>query len=185
MEDVKVGDIMVTNVISMDIHDTVKELARILRDNDIGSVLVMRSGFAEGIVTEKDIINKVVAEGGNPEKIKLKDIMSSPLIMAGIDDYLEDAAIEMRDKNIRRMPVTDGEKIVGIITAYDILRFQPALRLLIEEGVRLDAPGINIPLEDEEFLVEGVCENCENYTQKLRNIDGRWLCKECSGGGIL
>lgn len=176
---------MTANVISMSVNDTVKQAACVMRDNDIGSVLVMKSDFAEGIVTEKDVINKVVAEGGNPEKIKLKDIMSSPLTLAGVDDYVEDAAIEMRDKNIRRMPVTDEKKIVGIITDSDISRYHPALRLLIEEGARLDAPGIHGYLGEEEFLVEGVCENCENYTEKLRNIDGRWLCKECTGGGML
>jgi CBS domain-containing protein len=185
MENVKVGDVMTVNVISMGVNDTVKAAAKVMRENDIASVLVMKDDLAEGIVTEKDIINKVVAEGGNPSKMKLKDIMSSPLIFAGVDDGIEDAAVEMRDRNIRRLPVTDGKKIVGIITDSDISRYHPALRLIIEEGVRLDSPEINVPLEGEEFLVEGVCENCENYTEKLRNIDGRWLCKECSRGGML
>jgi len=184
MEYVKVGDVMTTTVISMSVGDTVKRAAEVMRDNDIGSVLIMKDDFAEGIVTEKDIINKVVAKGEYPEKIKLKDIMSTPLVMAGVDDYLEDAAIEMRDKNIRRMPVTNEKKIVGIITDSDISRYHPALRLLIEEGVRLDAPGINVPIEEEEFLVEGVCEECENYSEKVRNVNGRWLCKECAGGGM-
>lgn len=185
MENVKVGDVMTVNVISMSVNDTVKAAAKIMRENDISSVLVMKGDFAEGIVTEKDIIEKVVAAGGNPSKMKLKDVMSSPLVFAGVDDNLEDAAIEMRDRNIRRLPVTDGKRIVGILTDSDISRYHPALRLLIEEDVRLDAPGINVPLNEDEFLVEGVCENCEEYTEKLRNIDGRWLCKECSGGGML
>lgn len=185
MKNVKVGDVMTANVISLKSNDTVKDAATAMRDNNIDSVLVMKNGFAEGIVTERDVITKVVAESGNSEKIRLKDVMSGPLIMAGVDDSIEDAAIEMRDKNIRRLPVTDGEKIVGIITDYDITVNHPALVLLIEEGMGLVSGEEVEEYIEEEFLVEGVCESCESYTDKLRNIDGRWLCKECIGGGML
>ncbi|PKP54618.1 MAG: inosine-5-monophosphate dehydrogenase [Candidatus Altiarchaeales archaeon HGW-Altiarchaeales-3] len=187
MNDVKVGDIMAINVISMNRKDTVKQAAEVMMDNDIGSILINEEkGSKEGIVTEKDIITKVVAKGLGPEEVKLKDIMSSPLFVVRIDETIEDAAVMMRDKNVRRLPVVNNKnKTVGMITDSDIARYHPALMLLIEEGVRLDSPGINISLEERELLVEGVCEECETYTEKLRNVDGRWLCNECSGGGML
>jgi CBS domain-containing protein len=80
-----------------------------------------------GIVTESDIIGKVVAANKDPERLRLQDIMSRNIISATPDETIEDAAEKMVENKIKRLPVLEGEKLVGIITATDLISFEPKI----------------------------------------------------------
>jgi len=89
---------------------------------EIGSVLVATNNEPVGILTERDILKKVVAAGLDPAVTKISQVMSAPLITVPVDTSIGEASKIMIEKGIRRLPVTEGNKIVGIITVRDITR---------------------------------------------------------------
>jgi len=88
---------------------TVAEAAKIMRSERVGSVLVQDGPSPVGIITQRDLINKVVAEGRNPAEVKASSVMSSPLITMGKNDSLGKAMTLMQEKDIRRVVVLDKD----------------------------------------------------------------------------
>jgi len=101
--------------------DSVSSVIEKMITNNIGAVVVMSGGNPVGIITERDIIEKVVRSNRDPSKIRAEEIMSSPLISVEADKTLKDALTLMRDKKIRRLGVTRKGKLVGIITERRVL----------------------------------------------------------------
>lgn len=99
---------------------------------EIGSVLVTKNNDPIGILTERDILKKVVAAGLDPKVTKIIKVMSTPLITIPSDTSVVDASRLMIEKGIRRLPVTEDDKIVGIVTTRDVTR-EIAVRLLSRE----------------------------------------------------
>ena len=122
-----VKDAMNKRVIAIKPNTTVREAARIMTKYRIGSLLVMENEKLLGIVTELDILWKVVAENRNPETTLVNEIMSKEVITVKPNQTLEDAAQLMVEKKIKKLPVVEDDKIVGIITATDLISIQPKL----------------------------------------------------------
>jgi signal-transduction protein with cAMP-binding, CBS, and nucleotidyltransferase domain len=101
---------------------TVSEAAKLMRKNEIGSVLVNIHDRKWGMVTERDVLNKVVAEELNPKKIMVKDIMTDLIYTIEANAPLEEASEEFNKGHIRRLPVQECGKIVGIITSRDVAK---------------------------------------------------------------
>jgi len=91
----------------------------------LGPLLVTRHGKDVGILTAGDIISKVIAKKDNPETIKVKEIMSTPIVTADRKIIAEDAIRMMVKNNVRRLLITDNEEIVGIFTTSDITKLVP------------------------------------------------------------
>ena len=175
-EDLKVGDVMTRGVICVDAGDTVLRAAEVMKKNDISSVIVLKRGNGVGILTERDIITKIVTESKDPKRVKVSDVMTSPLITVNPDTSIDDAARLMRDKDIRRLVVTiKGNRIVGVISEFDIVKVEPALHTLIREKSQWN---ITSAYAAEEGSVAGICEICGEYSENLRNVDGRMVCEE-------
>jgi len=177
VEGIKVGDAMTRGVICVDVDDTVQEAAEVMKKNDISSVIATRKGDGVGIITERDIICKIVAESKSPRSVKVGEVMTSPLITIKPEADLDEAARIMRDKNIRRLVVTDKGRIIGVLSEFDVVRMEPAMHLLIREQYEWNLSDAHAALEGS---VTGICESCENFSDKLRNIDGRLLCEDCA-----
>ena len=175
--ELRVGDAMTKGVIYATPKDNIQRIAEIMRKNDIDSVIVMEKGKGVGIVTDTDIIDKVVAAGKDPKTIPVSRIMTSPLITIAPDKDIDKAARMMRDKNIKRLVVMQNNKIIGIISEFDLVRIEPALHILIKEHSKWDIADIPSPVG----TISGMCEVCDNYSEKLVIVDGRMLCEECSG----
>jgi len=171
-----VGDIMTRGVICVDVLDTVKKAAEVMTKNDISAVMVSQKGKGVGIITERDITTKIVAMGEDPKAIASRKIMTKPLITISPRASIEDAARLMRDKDVRRLLVEDKGRIIGVLSEFDIVRIEPALHLLIREK-----SSWNLAKNYSEGVgtVSGMCEECENYVENLRSIDGRMLCDDC------
>ncbi len=123
-------------VITVHIGKTVKDAASVMKKNKVGSVIVVEGKKvkrAKGIITERDIVHKVVALGKDAKSIKVEDIMSKPLLCIEPDATLEEAARAMRQQGVKRLPVLKGDDLIGIISEADILRIFPAVIDLIEE----------------------------------------------------
>ncbi len=129
-----VGDVMKKNVVVAPSTSTVLDAAKLMAVNKIGSVVIIDKDEAVGMLTERDIIRKVIAKGKSLDT-QVKEVMSAPLVVVTPDTSVEDAARAMKDKNIRRLPVINKEKfLVGIITDRDIIRILPSLIDIIEES---------------------------------------------------
>lgn len=117
----KVNEIMhATTKISQD--TTISEAARIMDHKLIGSVLIEENSKIIGIVTERDILRKVVAKGKNAETTMVKDVMSYPLVTIDANEDALEASRIMDEKRIRRLVVTENGKVVGKVTANSISR---------------------------------------------------------------
>jgi CBS domain-containing protein len=116
-----VKDFMTTNVITIDVKRTVLEAAKLMHQQDVGDLVVMDGVEAKGIVTERDLVRRVMAQKKTLET-KISDVMSNPLITIEEDSSLRDAARIMVKNKIRRLPVTKKNVLVGIIATSDFAR---------------------------------------------------------------
>jgi CBS domain-containing protein len=118
---VTIKENMSPNVASVDPEVSAKYIATVLRDKKIGCVPVVESGHLVGMITDRDITIRTVAEGRDTDSTIARDIMSEPVNVCHEDDLLADAAQVMEENQVRRLPVLDrDEHLVGILTADDL-----------------------------------------------------------------
>ena len=171
---------MTKQLVALSVESSVVAAALEMTKRGISSVLVTAGGAYVGIVTDRDVIGKVVALDLHPRRVRLADVMTSPIVSIRDDASVQAAAETMRANKIRRLVVQHEEEVVGIISESDIIRVEPELHFLIRERSRLGLGGV-APLEPSRPLINGFCEDCGNYSEDLRNVDGRWLCEDCRG----
>lgn len=116
-----VRDFMTTNVITIDVQRTVLEAAKLMHQQDVGDLVVMEGVVAKGIVTERDLVRRVMAQR-KPLDTKVTDVMSDPLITIEEEASIRDAARKMIKYKIRRLPVTKKNVLVGIIATSDFAK---------------------------------------------------------------
>jgi CBS domain-containing protein len=137
----KAGIVMAKEVITIREDASVKEAADIMNQAEIGSIIATRRGKAVGIVTERDLLKRIVAEGKNAKKTKVQDIMSAPLISIPPDMDIEEAARLMFEKKIKKLLILDHNRLVGLVSLTDIARAQPSIANLLQKLAALqDTP---------------------------------------------
>jgi CBS domain-containing protein len=137
----KVEDVMVREVITIDENSTIKEAAEVMNRFEIGCLIAIRKGKAIGIITERDLLKRVVAEAKNANKTKVKDVMSSPLVIVEPSTDLEEAVRLMFQMKIKKLPVVEEKRLVGLVSLTDMARFQPQMiKILKQLAVRQAAP---------------------------------------------
>lgn len=129
----KVEDVMVKEVITIDDEMTVKEAADVMNKFEIGCLIAVGKGKAMGILTERDLLKRVVAEGKDATKTKVKDVMTSPLVVAEPSMDLGEAVRLMFQMKIKKLPVVEGKRLVGLISLTDIARFQPQMLAIVKQ----------------------------------------------------
>lgn len=135
----KVEDVMVREVITLDEGSTVKEAAEIMNKFEIGCLIAVSKGKAMGIITERDLLKRVVAESRNATKTKVKEIMTSPLVVVEPKMELEEAVKMMFQMKIKKLPVVDGKRLVGLVSLTDIARFQPQMIKILKQLANMQA----------------------------------------------
>mgnify|MGYP001578492454 FL=1 len=118
---VPVRKIMTKGIQKVDGNMSVKDVAKIMKTKKIGSILVEKDKELVGIVTETDIVRRLVADGKNPEGTQVKAIMSSPLLTVDIEKSIIDANDLMDKNHVRHLGVTDEGKVVGLVSCRDII----------------------------------------------------------------
>ncbi len=136
----KTVNVMVEKVITVDEKASVKEAADIMNQFEIGSVITTRKGKPIGIITERDLLKRIVSEGRNAKKARVKEIMSSPLVVISPDTDLEEAARLMFEMKIKKLPVTEQNRLVGLVSLTDIARAQPMIKFLQKLAATQDTP---------------------------------------------
>jgi len=137
-----VQDVMVRDVITIDSDYSVKYAARMMGYFGIGSLVVLSEGEIVGILTERDVLTRVVAKGQDPEKVMVREVMSKPVIIVSATMPLEDAVKIMFKRQIKKLPVVCRDKtssrLVGILTFTDVARLQPQMIQTMKELLSID-----------------------------------------------
>ncbi len=178
-----VRDIMSVNVVTMPPDASILEVSKLMDTMDLGSIVIVDQERPVGIITEADIVRRVIAGGKNVNTTHARDVMSSPLLYVSPNTGLTEAMRIMARSNIRRVIVLKNDSLAGIITSRDILKWSPELIDLLVESLRLkNSESESNDLEDEEdemFEHGGVCDLCGEYSTSLVLEDGRYLCDSC------
>lgn len=114
----KIGDLMVKEVVFVDCKDKVRDVSKIMGEKRIGSVVVTKEGKPFGIFTERDLLSKVLVEGDLEDEVE--KYTSAPLITVSPDYSVKESARIMSDMKIKRLVVIEGEEVKGIFTAADL-----------------------------------------------------------------
>ncbi|MFD8232512.1 CBS domain-containing protein [Streptomyces sp. NPDC059696] len=115
-----VRDIMTGDPVTVEPQTSVAEVARIMRDEDLGAVLVTDGDHLRGLVTDRDLVVRSVSRGGDPERISVAGACSDELVTVGPDEDLTQAVRLMREHSVRRIPVVDHGRPVGIVSLGDM-----------------------------------------------------------------
>jgi CBS domain-containing protein len=126
----KLKNIMVENVKTAGLKNTAQELAVLMNRYQIGCVIIVDEEQPVGIVTERDIMKRVVSKGIPPKSLKAVDVMSKPLITATPWMPAGDAAKAMLKWNIKKLPVVEKGRLVGVVTFTDLLRVEGVIEAL-------------------------------------------------------
>ncbi len=171
---ISVKDIM-TEPLTTDADNDLKTCGKIMAEARKDAIIIIKKDIPIGIVTDSDLIKKIIAKNIKPDTVKAKDIMSSPIATIIPNDTILDATRKMKRNNIKRLPVLEDGKLVGIISLSDIARTSPEMLDLLEYKIKMRES----PTEIKEEFTSGTCDSCENHFSSLEKINGQWLCEEC------
>jgi signal-transduction protein with cAMP-binding, CBS, and nucleotidyltransferase domain len=170
-----VREAMSSPVISVSEGTDIAELAKVMKDHNVGAVIVTNEEDQPvGIVTERDIVTRVVAQGRDHDDVVAKSVMSSPLHVVAPDMSLMEAMRLMDKLNIRRLGVMYKNQLVGVVSDRNIIRLVPTIVEILREQQEINnASSVSGP------SITGYCDRCESYSNNLRYVDGEFLCGDC------
>lgn len=135
-----VGHIMNREVVSIDSDASVKAAAGKMAEHHVGCLVVTEKGRPVGMITETDMLSRVLALARNAETTKVKTVMSEPLVCGSPDmDFIEATRL-MVDRGVKKLPITHGEHLVGILTITDAIAVHPGMLQVIEEAAKSHLP---------------------------------------------
>ena len=173
-----VRDVMSNPVVTMDEDESSNKAAANMDMHDLGAVIVTnKAGKSIGIITERDLVIRVIAKNLKPDTVKAKEIMTTPLVTIEPEATISDAARRMTRLDIRRLGVIYKGNLVGIISSKDILAVMPELIEIMQERSRIE--GEARTEEIDEVPLSGYCDRCNVYSESLKERNGENICDEC------
>lgn len=176
---VPIKEAMRYNPTTIGVEATVAKAAEKMCREDVGSCIVLQNNLPKGIITEVDINCKVVARDKRPSELHVSEVMSAPLITIDVDKTVGDAAHMMVNNKVRRLPVVDGEKVVGLVTVRDILSISNEMNEIMSELIKVNN---NYEKSVPDDSSTGICDSCGSMSDDLEVYDGRMLCSTCRRG---
>lgn len=170
----KVCDAMTKKPVVVSLDSSIEESAKIMNKHRVGSVLVKDGEKVAGIITDQDIVRKVIAKGILPKTSKVSKHMSKNLVTITPEKDIFEAVNIMANENVKQLPVMDGRKMIGLITQKDILKLEPELFDLLADKLEIKEE------EQKPTGNEGACQECGNYADRLIKRNGSLICKECN-----
>ncbi len=171
---ISVHDAMTKKPVTASPDETIQDCAKKMAREQVGSIVIKDKGELVGIISEKDIVERVVAKGMDVGKTKAREIMIKDLVTITPERDLYDALLLMGHEEIRKLPVVDGKKFLGLLTAKDILKIEPALFDIFSTKIE--------ELREEEDKpikwMEGICERC-SFQGPVQRIKGKFICTSC------
>ena len=176
-----VKDVMSSPVVTTGEEAPSNKVANIMDENDLGCVIVTnKAGKPIGIITERDLVIRVLTKNLKPDTVIAKEIMTSPLVTIEPEATISDAARRMSRLDIRRLGVLYKGNLVGLISSKDILGVMPELIEIIQERTRIESASSSEETEEaEEAPLSGYCDRCGVYSENLKDANGQNLCEDC------
>jgi CBS domain-containing protein len=172
-----VKDVMSSPVLTTDQEAPSNKIAKLMDENKFGCVIVTdQDGKPLGIITERDLVIRVLAKNAKPETVKAKDVMTTPLVTIDPDATISDAARRMSRLDIRRLGVVYKGDLIGVISNKDILSVMPDLLETIMEKNKIESPEAMVT---EEAPQSGYCDRCGVYSESLKESNGQNICEDC------
>jgi CBS domain-containing protein len=177
---IKVGDVMTRNFIFVSPETDLRECAKTMVKKRVGSLIIKEDYNLKGILTEKDIVWAVVKKTKKGLKdIMAKDLMKRKVVTIKPSADISEALDKLRKKRIRRLPVVENGKLIGLLTEKDILKMDPGLFQMIaqtlkirEETEKLSRRKMNVSRK------QGICEECGEFEILLKD-GGQMICDDC------
>lgn len=175
---VLVRDIMNSPVVSASPSDTVRDIAKKMKEEKIGSIVIMEKDKPVGIVTDWDIVSNGVVKDAKPSQIKTKDVMKDIRTIES-EESITEAARLLRKHNIKRLGVIYKNRLVGIISSSDVIAVTPDLVDVVSEKAAIIRGELGIARPAGK--VSGYCDECGEWSDLLQYDEGTFICEVCRG----
>ncbi|MCW4026198.1 MAG: CBS domain-containing protein [Candidatus Bathyarchaeota archaeon] len=170
---------MSSPVVTIKEDEPVNKVAQLMNKHDIGCVIVAAEDEKPiGVITERDLAERVVANDARPSKVIAREIMSAPLVTIDPEGTITEAARRMSLQGVRRLVVRHRGALAGIVSSKDILAVTPELMETIQERARIENQNLVEEMEEAPPST-GYCDNCRVWADDLREVEGSFLCEEC------
>jgi CBS domain-containing protein len=137
----KIENVMISDVITIEAEATVRQAVDLMNKHEIGCLIVVdKEEKPIGILTERDLLRRVLAERKDPVRIKVSQVMSKPLVTVTPHMDLEAAARLMFERKIKKLPVVEDGRLVGLVTLTDMVRVQPHIIKVLKELSKAEPP---------------------------------------------
>ena len=174
-----VKDVMSSPVVTIKEDEPVNKVAQLMNKHDIGCVIVTAEDEKPiGVITERDLAERVVAKDARPSKVIVREIMSAPLVTIDPEGTISEAARRMSLQGVRRLVVMHSGEMAGIVSSKDILAVTPELMETIQERARIENQNLVEEMEEAPPST-GYCDSCRVWADDLREVEGSFLCEEC------
>lgn len=181
MSKMVVKDVMSSPVVTIDEDALANYVAELMDKHGLGCIIVeSKEGKPLGIITERDLVRRVLAKNIKPDSIKAKEVMTSPLIMIKPGEKISEAARRMSRLNIRRLGVMYKGRLVGVLSSKDVLAVMPELIETIQERALIEGENRAEEVEEESTPFAGYCDSCGGWSDTLKEVNGEFLCEECA-----
>jgi len=175
-----VKDIMSSPVTTIGENENVYKAAKLMDKNEVGCIVVTdKNQKPVGIITERDLVRRVLSKNELPSKVKAGKVMTSPLITVESDENLQEVARKMSKLNVRRLGVVYRGALMGIITSKDILAVMPELLEIMQERAKIEKESTAEEEAPEPHPLAGYCDHCGRWSDALKESEGLLLCEEC------
>ena len=164
----RVKDIMVGEVITIEANATVRKAVKLMNNREIGCLVVIQNEKPTGIVTERDMLKRVLVAGRNPRAVEVAEVMSKPLLFMEPEKEIEDTVKLMFKHKIKKLPVIENGRLVGLVTLTDLIHSPEVTRWLEE-----------LPLNKAPRRMKKVIDPYFDPTKRLRK-----RCPIITQGGI-
>ncbi|MCK5309517.1 MAG: CBS domain-containing protein [Thermoplasmata archaeon] len=176
--EVPVLEIMSTDIPQLEPFESVENAAAKMVEHSSGCVIIVDEGKPIGIVTERDMVRKVLSERKNPAETQLRDVMSSPLVWIPRHIGIMEAAKQMASLKLRKLVVLHDGQFQGVVNARDILQIAPQMIEITRELADIGMPSGEY-IADSIQQASGYCESCKGYSGMLEFMDGQLMCPTC------
>jgi CBS domain-containing protein len=176
-----VKDVMSSPVITIEEGAPANKVAELMDKHGLGCIIVTGKGAKPlGIITERDLVERVLAKNVKPDSVKAKEVMTSPLITIEPEETISEAARRMSRLNIRRLGVIYKGQLIGLLSSKDILAVMPELLETIQEHALIESENRVQEASEESAPLAGYCDECGGWSDNLKEVNGEFLCEDCS-----
>ena len=173
---VLVRDIMNSPVITAVPSDHIDDIAMKMNEHNVGSIIITENEKPVGIVTDWDVVSKVIAKNSDPSSIEAGNVMQ-PIHTVEAGEGITEAARILRKYNIKRLGVVYKDRLAGIISSSDVIAVTPELVDVVSEKAAMIRGEIGRPAS----AISGYCDECGEWSDLLMYSEGTFTCEVCRG----